>query len=194
MFATNNLFAVFVTGFGYHLLDLSQADIRSYFIAEWIHTILWAMTLYLTRISILHLLLRLTPLSSTKSRIYLWTVIGASYAYIVLNVTIFFVECHPLGNTFDLESRVSGKCLGGNRLTLYGVLCAGHITLDLFTIIPPMIVISRMKMARGKKLNLFFLLGLGIVSIIVTALRTFVFFRYYIAHWDYSCKRSPRSD
>jgi len=156
---------------------------------QYVHTILWTTSLYLTRCSILHLLIRITPVTNRKARIYLYTVNAASYAYLVPNICLEASECNPISATFDIAKVVSGKyCRGTDNLVMYGVLCIGHVTLDLLTIIPPMIVIARTSLDPSKKLNILVLLGLGTISIISTTIRIFVFFKTYVDQYDITCK------
>ncbi|KAF3942430.1 hypothetical protein ABW19_dt0205611 [Dactylella cylindrospora] len=79
---------------------------------------------------------------------------------------------------------MDGTCVGSASINIYGGLCAGHIALDLLTIIPPIPVIAKMPMSKTKKLNLYILLGLGVVTIIFTSVRMFVCYRKMVNSFD----------
>jgi len=139
----------------------------------------------LTRVSILYLLLRLTPHTSPKSRLFLHLVIAASYSFIVVNLGIIIFECKPITAAWDIKSRLTpGTCLGANTINLYAGLCAGHIVLDMMTILPPIPIIARLSMSRTKKLNLYLLLALGLVSVCCTSVRMFVYYRKVVQNYD----------
>lgn len=158
---------------------------------QYVHTILWTTSLYLTRCSIIHLLIRITPVTNRKARIYLYTINAGSYGYLILTVCLEAFECNPVAATFDIAKVVSGEyCRGTDNLLMYGMLCIGHVTFDLLTIIPPMIVIMRTSLDPAKKFNILVLLGLGAISIICTTVRIFVFFKKYVDHYDITCKFS----
>jgi len=74
--------------------------------------------------------------------------------------------------------------LGANTIDLYAGLCAGHILLDMMTIIPPIPIIARLSMSRTKKMNLYFLLALGLVSVCCTSIRMFVYYRKVVENYD----------
>jgi len=155
---------------------------------QYLHTILWTPTVHLTRISILYLLLRLTPIDSTKSRRFLYVVIITSYIFLLITCGLLIFECAPVHAAFDLKARLTGHCLGTTSMAMYGTLCLVHATLDLLTILPPMIVISKLHMSRSKKINLFILLGVGCLAVICTIVRIFVYYKRLISSYDFTSK------
>ncbi|EPS44932.1 hypothetical protein H072_1081 [Dactylellina haptotyla CBS 200.50] len=179
-----NLVGLVSTGLGYHLYDLSRKDIHSYLIIQYLHTVFWTLALHLTRCSILHLLLRLAPAQSLIKRRFLQTVLILSYAFLSANLIILIFECRPVLAAFDLRSRLDGTCVGSTSVDIYGGLCAGHIALDVLTIFPPIFVIAKLPMAKAKKLNLYIILALGVLTIILTSIRMFLFYRIMVHSFD----------
>ncbi|KAK6508039.1 hypothetical protein TWF481_006454 [Arthrobotrys musiformis] len=172
------------TGLGYHLYDLSTKDIHNYLIVQYLHTVFWTLALHLTRCSILHLLLRLAPAQSQLKRRFLQAVLFCSYAFLFANLVILIFECRPVSAAFDLRSRLDGTCVGSTSVDIYAGLCAGHIALDLLTIFPPILVIYRLPMTRAKKYNLYFILALGVITIIFTSVRMFLFYSIMVNSFD----------
>ncbi|KAK6334546.1 hypothetical protein TWF730_003760 [Orbilia blumenaviensis] len=195
-----NLVAVFGSGFGFHLYDLSMVDIRSFLIVsighpfvsyeslqkklEFLHVIFLFGTLQLCRCSILHLLLRLSHLQSRGQQIYLRSVLGLSYAYLGVCVIFELTQCGQPIHQFELVSQFDGTCLGSRSMWAYGLLVAGHLGLDALTIFPPLVVLARLPLAPGKKFNLIFLLILGVFTMIFGAIRLYGFYRIMVDSYD----------
>ncbi|KAK6519198.1 hypothetical protein TWF281_003887 [Arthrobotrys megalospora] len=179
-----NLAAVFGSGLGFHLYDLSAADIRSFLILEFLHVIFLFCTLHLCRCSILHLFLRLAHLQSRTQQIYLKFVLGLSYGFLVVCVVFEIAECGPPERGFELASQFDGTCLGSRSMWPYGLLIAGHIVLDALTIFPPLVVLARLPLAPGKKFNLIFLLILGVFTMVFSGVRLYVFYRIMLDSFD----------
>ncbi|KAJ6264617.1 hypothetical protein Dda_0766 [Drechslerella dactyloides] len=180
-----NIFAVFGTGLGYHLYDNSKKDIRAYLVVQYLHVIFSFSALHLCRISIQHLLLRLTPPSSTFQLRYLYVLIGVSYLFWLAAVFTQIFECGvPASKAFDLKSNFDGTCISLISTTNYGVYMSGHIILDAFTIFPPLWVLIRLPMPAAKKFNLGFLLALGCFTMVFSALKPFVFYKIMVESFD----------
>ncbi|KAK6340986.1 hypothetical protein TWF696_009298 [Orbilia brochopaga] len=182
-----NLVGVLGTGLGYHLTDLSLIDIHNYLIIQFLHVIFWFLSLHLCRCSILHLLLRLAHLQSTTQRWYLRTVLICSYAFLAACVIFQIFECGtPVSRSFEVRSVFDGTCAGTNTVAVYGGLIAGHIGLDALTIFPPLLVLARLPLARGKKFNLSFLLVLGVFTMVFSAVRLFYFYDIMVSSYDFT--------
>ncbi|KAK6343758.1 hypothetical protein TWF730_011346 [Orbilia blumenaviensis] len=181
-----NIVGLVDTGIGYHLYDLSRQDIHNYLVVQYLHTVFWTLALHLTRCSILHLLLRLAPAQSPIKRRFLQGVLFCSYAFLFANLVVLIFECRPVAAAFDLRSRLDGTCVGSTSVDIYAGLCAGHIALDLLTIFPPILVIAKLPMSRRKKLNLYLILALGVVTIIFTSIRMFLFYSIMVNSFDLS--------
>ncbi|KAK6544212.1 hypothetical protein TWF694_000915 [Orbilia ellipsospora] len=180
-----NVFAVFGTGLGYHLYDNSRKDIESYLVVQYLHVIFSFSALYLCRISIQHLLLRLTPKSSAFQRRYLSILIGVSYVFWLAAMLTQILQCGvPATNAFDLKSNLDGTCISLKSTANYGVFMSGHIILDAFTIFPPLFVLFKLPMTKAKKFNLGFLLVLGIFTMVFSAVKPFVFYRMMVDSFD----------
>ncbi|KAK6526179.1 hypothetical protein TWF281_011214 [Arthrobotrys megalospora] len=179
-----NIVGLIDTGIGYHLYDLSRKDIHNYLIVQYLHTVFWTLALHLTRCSILHLLLRLAPTQSLVKRRFIQGVLFCSYAFLFANLVVLIFECRPVSAAFDLRSRLDGTCVGSTSVDIYAGLCAGHIALDLLTIFPPILVIAKLPMSRAKKFNLYFILVLGVFTIIFTSIRMFLFYSIMVNSFD----------
>ncbi|KAJ6262230.1 hypothetical protein Dda_3035 [Drechslerella dactyloides] len=135
--------------------------------------------------SILHLLLRLAHLQSTTQRWYLRTVLGFSYVFLFACVLVEIFECGtPVSRTFELRHAFDGTCVGSSSVAVYGGLIAGHMGLDALTIFPPLLVLARLPLAPGKKFNLSFLLVLGVLTMVFSAVRLFVFYQIMVSSYD----------
>ncbi|KAJ6256241.1 hypothetical protein Dda_9076 [Drechslerella dactyloides] len=179
-----NLVGLVTTGLGYHLYDLSRKDIYSYLVIQYLHTVWWTLALHLTRCSILHLLLRLAPTQSLAKRRFLQIVLTLSYAFLAANLVVLIFECRPVKAAFDLRSRLDGTCIGSTSVDTYAGLCAGHIALDVLTIFPPILVIAKLPMPIAKKINLYIILALGVLTILFTSVRMFVFYQVMVDSFD----------
>ncbi|KAK6521209.1 hypothetical protein TWF506_001434 [Arthrobotrys conoides] len=180
-----NLVAVLGTGLGYHIYDLSLADIHNYLIMQFLHVIFWFCALHLCRCSILHLFLRLAHLQSEGQKLYLRTVLGLSYAFLFACVVVQIFECGtPVSRTFNLEHKYDGTCVGSHSTAVYGGLIAGHMLLDALTIFPPLFTLARLPLAPGKKFNLIFLLILGVFTMVFSAVRLFIFYQIMVDSYD----------
>ncbi|KAK6347380.1 hypothetical protein TWF718_005219 [Orbilia javanica] len=179
-----NLTAVFSSGLGFHLHDLSATDVRAFLILEFLHVIFLFSAIHLCRCSILHLFLRLSHLQSRPQQVYLKTVLGLSYGFLTFCIISEIAQCGPPARGFDLAAQFDGTCLGSRSMWLYGLLIAGHILLDALTIFPPLFVLARLPLAPGKKFNLIFLLVLGVFTMIFSGIRLYVFYQIMLDSYD----------
>ncbi|KAF3314486.1 hypothetical protein TWF173_004829 [Orbilia oligospora] len=179
-----NLTAVFGSGLGFHLYDLSERDIRAFLVLEFLHVIFLFSTIHLCRCSILHLFLRLSHLQSRPQQIYLKTVLGLSYGFLGCCIIAEITECGPPVRKFELSSQFDGTCVGSRSMWLYGLLIAGHIVLDALTIFPPLVVLARLPLAPGKKFNLIFLLVLGVFTMVFSGIRLYIFYQIMLDSFD----------
>ncbi|EPS35171.1 hypothetical protein H072_11599 [Dactylellina haptotyla CBS 200.50] len=185
-FTINNTYAVFATGFGYHLYDLSRQDIKSNLVVTYLHVIFSFGALHLCRISIQHLLLRLTPPQySTRRRWYLYILISFSYAFVIGAVLTQVFQCGlPISRNFDLRTALDGTCVSLHSTTVYGIFMTGHILLDALTLFPPIFVLYELPMPKKKKNNLIFLLVLGVITMILSAIKPFYFYARMVKSFD----------
>ncbi|KAK6347149.1 hypothetical protein TWF696_007228 [Orbilia brochopaga] len=187
VFNVVNIWGVFGTGFGYHVYDNSKRDISTFLAAEYLHVIFSFATLHLCRISIQHLLLRLTLKSSTFQRRYLFALLAVSYLFFLATIFVQIFQCGvPASKAFDLKANFDGTCITLKSLTVYGVMMSGHIILDGFTIFPPLLVLFRLPMSTVKKFNLGFLLILSCITMVCSGVRPFIFFKIMVNSYDIS--------
>ncbi|KAK6534359.1 hypothetical protein TWF281_005682 [Arthrobotrys megalospora] len=180
-----NLVAVLGTGLGFHIYDLSLTDIHNYLVMQFLHVIFWFCALHLCRCSILHLFLRLSHLQSEGQKLYLRTVLGLSYAFLLACVIVQIFECGmPISRSFELQHKYDGTCIGSGSTAVYGGLIAGHMVLDALTIFPPLLILARLPLAPGKKFNLIFLLILGVFTMVFSAVRLFIFYQIMVESYD----------
>ncbi|EGX52434.1 hypothetical protein AOL_s00043g223 [Orbilia oligospora ATCC 24927] len=181
-----NIYAVFGTGFGFHLYDLSLKDIRGNLLVTYLHVIFSFAALHLCRISIQHLLLRLTPLTSRTRRWYLYILLTLSYLFGTAAVVTQIFQCGlPLSNVLNFRKAFDGTCVSLYSTTVYGVFMTGHILLDALTLFPPIYILIKLPtMSKSNKYNLTFLLMLGGITMILSALKPFVFYRRMMNSYD----------
>ncbi|KAK6516639.1 hypothetical protein TWF506_006537 [Arthrobotrys conoides] len=185
VFSAVNAVAVWGTGMGYHVYDLSRKDIHNFIVIKYIHVNFWFAILHFCRLSILHLLLRLTPSQLILHRRYLLSIIWISWLYLAVCLICHTFECGlPLSMSFELQSSLDGTCIGAVSLSMYGGLIVGHVLLDIFTILPPLIILWALPMSSPKKFNLVILLTLGVFTILCSLLRIFVFYRIMVSSYD----------
>ncbi|EPS39124.1 hypothetical protein H072_7088 [Dactylellina haptotyla CBS 200.50] len=185
VFIIVNCIAVLGTGMGFHLYDLSIKDIESFILIKYIHVVVWFCVLHFCRCSIIHLLLRLTPLQLPMHRRYIISILVISYLYLLVCIFTHMFECGiPLSNSFKLKASIDGTCIGAGSLTLYGSLISGHIALDILTIAPPVFVLSNIPMSRTKKINLITLLAFGVFTMFCSMIRIFCFYRKMVESFD----------
>ncbi|KAK6518279.1 hypothetical protein TWF506_005439 [Arthrobotrys conoides] len=152
----------------------------------YLHVIFSFAALHLCRISIQHLLLRLTPLTSRTRRWYLYILLTLSYLFGIAAVVTQIFQCGlPLSNVLDFRKAFDGTCVSLYSTTVYGVFMTGHILLDALTLFPPIYILIKLPtMSKSKKYNLAFLLMLGAITMILSALKPFVFYRRMMNSYD----------
>jgi len=156
---------------------------------QYLHELFWVISEHLTRCSVLHLFLRIVAISYKWPRIYLRVMLVLSYLFILVNIYFLMFECRPLKGSFDIEIRyLPGRCPDTTNFATYAGLCAGHMILDLLTIVPPFFVIAKLTMTRAKKINLYMLLSLGFLSVVMSGIRIFVFGDILVNNYDPTCK------
>ncbi|KAK6500095.1 hypothetical protein TWF481_010452 [Arthrobotrys musiformis] len=180
-----NTFSLFGTGVGYHLYDNSIQDVHNYLVILILYiTFLW-FTINLTRCSILHLFLRLSHLQSPGQVRYIRTILALSYFFGVITVISCFLECGlPISNLFELRAYMDGTCVGPRSMAFYGPYVAVNVALDGLTFLPPIYILFKTPLAVKKKLNLIFLLFLGVLTMTIGAVRLFVFYQWMLDSYD----------
>ncbi|EPS35127.1 hypothetical protein H072_11605 [Dactylellina haptotyla CBS 200.50] len=171
-------YALFGTGLGFHLYDLSETDIRAYLLYLYLYaTFLW-FTVNLTRCSILHLFLRLSHLQTPKQVLYLRTILTASYLTLFVYEVSEVFECGlPISNLLSLRAYYDGTCIASASVRYYATYVGINLALDALTIFPPIVILVNTPLARKKKINLIFLLILGTIAMVVGAVRLYVFYQ-----------------
>lgn len=174
------------TGFGFYFYDLSLKRIRGNLLVTYLHVIFSFAALHLCRISIQHLLLRLTPPTWRTRRWYLYTLLALSYLFGIAAVVTQIFQCSlPLFNVLGLRKAFDGTCVSLYSTTVYGVFMSGYILLDALTLFPPIyILIKLLTMSKANKYNLIFLLLLGAIMMVLSALKPFVFYRRMMDLYD----------
>ncbi|KAF3903552.1 hypothetical protein AA313_de0202089 [Arthrobotrys entomopaga] len=96
-------------------------------------------------------------------------------------------ECGlPITKAFDLHAALDGTCISLNSTLDYGIFMTGHILLDCLTLFPPIFVLFRLPMSRKKKYNLIFLLVLGVITMVLSAIKPFYFYHKMVQSYDIS--------
>ncbi|KAI5860583.1 hypothetical protein GGS23DRAFT_229983 [Durotheca rogersii] len=163
--------AVLVGGVGFHIDEIvNRFGVESGPTLFYQHLIplqlLWAISLGLCRISILHLF----------SRIFLvqnfFIVARATYVLIITwtlaAVLSAFLICRPLSYNWD-KSVEGGVC--GNQVVSWVVTGALNMVSDLIILIVPMPYLLRLELALPKRLSLAATFGIGILTCVVSIIR-----------------------
>ncbi|KAK6544678.1 hypothetical protein TWF694_001364 [Orbilia ellipsospora] len=180
-----NTYSLFGTGLGFHLTDNSIQDVHNYLVILYLYILFLWFTINLTRCSILHLFLRLSHLQSPGQVKYIRIVLAISYMFAPITVIACLLECGlPITNLFELRAYLDGTCVGPRTMGFYGPFIAVNVTLDALTFFPPILILFKIPLAPRKKFNLIFLLFLGVLTMVIGAVRLFVFYQWMLDSYD----------
>ena len=119
---------------------------------------LWAVSIFLIRASVLVLYIRI--FRTRSFRITCYVVHGVNFAFFVSTILASALICRPLSYSWD-KSIPGGTCGDQKSLDLYiGIV---NLLLDICVVVLPMPVLWGLQMAISKKLMLSGMFGLGIV-------------------------------
>ena len=119
---------------------------------------LWAVSVFLIRASVLVLYIRI--FRTRSFRITCYVVHGINFAFFISTILSSALICRPLSYRWD-KSIPGGKCGDQKSLDLFiGIV---NLLLDICIVVLPMPVLWGLQMVISKKLMLSGMFGLGIV-------------------------------
>ena len=119
---------------------------------------LWAVSVFLIRASVLVLYIRI--FRTRSFRITCYVVHGINFVFFASTILSSALICRPLSFSWD-KSIPGGKCGDQKSLDLFiGIV---NLLLDVCVVVLPMPVLWGLQMAVSKKLMLSGMFGLGIV-------------------------------
>ncbi|KAM6512063.1 hypothetical protein FALCPG4_017050 [Fusarium falciforme] len=140
-------------GLGLHMQRVDQSDWVSLRFAGWLGMLFNAMSLYLTKISILLLYARILTRSKYRMAIYVASIIvGVSFVY---TMVITFLACRPLHGFWKPATQT---CLTSEY---WIVSTAMHLGTDLLATILPFPLVLTLNMRVTERAILLLLFGLG---------------------------------
>ncbi|KAI1758658.1 hypothetical protein GGR53DRAFT_516366 [Hypoxylon sp. FL1150] len=163
--------SVLAGGVGYHVSDIEDRfGVKSgaaLFVKHLIAIqVLWAVTLGLCRISIIHLFTKIFVVQSFI------VVAKATYGLIILwamaAILSAFLLCHPFEFNWD-KSIGGGVC--GNPMVSWVVTGVLNMISDLIILIMPMPYLLGLKLSWPKRLGLAATFGIGILTCVVSIIR-----------------------
>lgn len=120
--------------------------------------VLWTVSVFLIRASVLQLYIRIFRTRSFRMTCYVVHAVNAVYSFSTIFATC--LVCRPLAYNWD-TSIPGGVCGDQKSLDLFiGIF---NLFMDVTVVILPMPVLWGLQMATGKKLVLSGMFGMGIV-------------------------------
>ncbi|UPL02828.1 hypothetical protein LCI18_013762 [Fusarium solani-melongenae] len=152
-------------GLGLHMQQVDQSDWVSLRFAGWLGMLFNAMSLYLTKISILLLYARILTRSKYRMAIYVVSIIvGVSFVY---TMVITFLACRPLHGFWNPAIQT---CLTSEY---WIVSTAMHLGTDLLATILPFPLVLTLNMRVTERAILLLLFALGFLVSITSLLRLY---------------------
>ncbi|KAM5352982.1 hypothetical protein ACJ41O_005704 [Fusarium nematophilum] len=152
-------------GLGLHMQRVDPSDWIFLRFAGWLGMLFNALSLYLTKISILLLYARIFTRSKYRVAIYVASVIvGVSFVY---TMVITFLACRPLHGFWKPTTQI---CL---TFEYWVVSTAMHLGTDLLATILPFPIVLTLKMRLAEKAILLLLFALGFLVSITSFLRLY---------------------
>ncbi|KAF9881889.1 integral membrane protein [Colletotrichum karsti] len=175
------LFNIVAHGLAHHMWDIRFATYNINFpILTIVGTILYALAITFSKLSILFLYLRLSPQVWFRRGVYclIAIVCGYSIVYILLNI----LACVPVRATWDLT--ITDKtCI--DQLSIYLALSIANIIMDFLILLLPIPVVMPLQMARRQKASIILLFGTG-AFVVGVAIRRTIPFPQLLSSPDYS--------
>ncbi|KAK1706144.1 integral membrane protein [Colletotrichum lupini] len=145
-------------GVGTHLWQVERAEYSPSFLLHSIIAIaVYSLSVTTAKLSLLVLYLRLSP--ERWFRIVTMTLIGFASSYALAYLFLIVLSCRPIQASWDLSAREGAICIDKN--TVYLVLSATNIIMDVVCLILPLKIIIPLQMAARQKLSLILLFATG---------------------------------
>ncbi|TEA21783.1 Satratoxin biosynthesis SC1 cluster protein 4 [Colletotrichum sidae] len=146
-------------GAGYHMWDILYDNYNIWFpIYTTCATIIYALSISFSKLSVLFLYLRLSP--QLWFRRGVWFLITTVTCYSIVYVFMSIFSCKPIRASWDLSIPVKEVvCL--DKLTVYISLSVANIVMDILILLLPIPVVVPLQMAKRQKISLILLFGTG---------------------------------
>ncbi|KAK1852891.1 integral membrane protein [Colletotrichum chrysophilum] len=145
-------------GVGVHLWQVRRADYSPWFLLYSLIAIaVYSLSVTTAKMSLLVLYLRLSP--DRVFRIVVITFIGFTTAYAISYLLLILLSCRPIQASWDLSARQGATCI--SKDTLYLVLAATNIIMDIVCLILPLKIIIPLQMPKRQKWSLIALFATG---------------------------------
>ncbi|KAI8945517.1 hypothetical protein F4801DRAFT_124614 [Xylaria longipes] len=164
-------------GSGHHVWALTRAILSRGFKLGFVYTFIWAVSVSVTKLSIILLYRRIFAVQKSAFRNWLHVlacvIISQIIAITVSNLTV----CRPLSYLWDrLNPGSHGTCFDQPHfLLITGVINA---VFDIVILITPIVPILRLKLSAGKKAGVFGMLLLGCLVCIASWVRVYYLVLY----------------
>ncbi|KAG8208466.1 Integral membrane protein [Trichophyton interdigitale] len=157
-------------GLGTHIAELSKEQIN--YTVKWVYLCEFfsIMSPGVSRIAYASLLLGILPPIKWRSRM-LWTLIWIQFVVDVGTVIISFVQCRPINKFWD--AGVPGHCWAPTVQQYVGFFQGSVCSaVDLVLAVFPASLLWNLNMEMKKKISLSLLMGLGIIAMIASIIKT----------------------
>ncbi|KAF6814143.1 integral membrane protein [Colletotrichum sojae] len=147
-------------GLAYHMWDIPFEIYK--FGTNWFYTIvatiLYALSISFSKLSVLFLYLRLSPQVWFRRVVY--TLVGIVVCYSVVYVLINISGCKPIEASWDTTiPKAEASCV--DKLTTYLTLSIANIIMDVLILLLPLPVVIPLQMGKRQKFSLILLFGTG---------------------------------
>jgi hypothetical protein len=119
----------------------------------------YSLSLAFSKISILLLYLRLSPVRWFRVLVWLLLCVVVTYALVYNIISVF--GCRPIAATWDLKLLASAKCM--DQLTKYMALSILNIIIDVFELLLPIPVVLPLQMPLKQKLSICLVFATGVL-------------------------------
>ncbi|KAK4247262.1 hypothetical protein C7999DRAFT_14669 [Corynascus novoguineensis] len=164
-----NVTSVFICGVGFHFAEIMQQhglEPITLFLKASIPSLLWALSLSLSKISILILYCKIF---SVPAFIWAARITTAVIVMWALATTLMgFLMCRPFAFNWD-QTIPDGRC--GNQVLSYQITGALNLVTDVIVLSLPMPYLYGLNLALYKKLVLMVTFAVGLFTCIVSGLR-----------------------
>ncbi|KAF2475902.1 uncharacterized protein BDR25DRAFT_278650 [Lindgomyces ingoldianus] len=146
---------------GFSGAQLSVSDMQGILKITTAIVVTYKMTLTMIKVSILCFYLRLAVRRTFEQLCQYTLVLVVVFQVVVTAVTIG--QCVPMNKLWDFTGAVNGKCINTN--IFYHFASVFHIVTDIWILILPYQIVTRIARPWHEKLSLIAIFGLGIFSI-----------------------------
>lgn len=151
---------------GRHMEDVSPQNFMAFLQTTYFKTLLYNLSLFMTKVSILLLYLRVIT-SYDYLRKAMWASLGIVIVYNLWAIAMYLSMCIPIQKMWD--PTVEGYC---HPLDVWWALTYLHIITDFIIFLLPIPVVATMNVPRSQKAGLLFVFSVGFFVCLISVLRT----------------------